>query len=218
MSRLRAHREICHHDNHDQKHDADGPEKKLERRLGNKDFAGFACFCHGSGTVWEPFCSEQGSKLNKIDRRKQQCCSAMSYSRILNRNNKSLPAVEFNNSDVMERSLARVVLVVDDEPLVLEVTETMLKDLGCEVVTATGANEALEMLSTDERIEILITDINMPDMDGYELARAAVRMRKRLKVIMLSGREREGREFPLIRKPFLQQDLVETMKSTTGLC
>ena len=110
------------------------------------------------------------------------------------------------------------VLVVDDEPLVLEVTETMLKDLGCEVVTATGANEALEMLSTDERIEILITDINMPDMDGYELARAAVRMRKRLKVIMLSGREREGREFPLIRKPFLQQDLVETMKSTTGLC
>jgi YesN/AraC family two-component response regulator len=69
-----------------------------------------------------------------------------------------------------------------------------------------------ERLSTDERIEILITDINMPGMDGYELARAAVRMRKRLKVIMLSGREREGRE------PFLQHDLVETMKSTTGLC
>jgi CheY-like chemotaxis protein len=88
--------------------------------------------------------------------------------------------------------LARVVLVVDDEPLVLEVTETMLKDLGCEVVTAPGANEALEKLSTDRRIEVLITDINMPGMDGYELARAAVRMRKRLKVIVLSGRETEG--------------------------
>jgi CheY-like chemotaxis protein len=77
----------------------------------------------------------------------------------------------------MEPALARVVLVVDDEPLVLEVTEAMLKDLGCEVVTAKGANEALEKLSTDSRIEILITDVNMPGMDGYELAAAAVRMR-----------------------------------------
>jgi CheY-like chemotaxis protein len=118
----------------------------------------------------------------------------------------------------MEPALARVVLVVDDEPLVLEVTEAMLRDLGCEVVTAKGANEALEKLSTDSRIEILITDVNMPGMDGYELAAAAVRMRKRLKVIVLSGREREDRGFPLIRKPFLQQDLRETMKNTTGLC
>lgn len=94
----------------------------------------------------------------------------------------------------------------------------MLKDLGCAVVTAPGANEALEKLSTDRRIEVLITDINMPGMDGYELARAAVRMRKRLKVIVLSGRETEGCGFPLIRKPFLLRDLVETMRRTTGLC
>lgn len=114
--------------------------------------------------------------------------------------------------------MARVVLVVDDEPLVREVTQTMLQDLGCEVVTANGATEALDKLSTDGRIEILITDINMPGIDGYELARAAVRMRKRLQVIMLSGREREGCGFPLIRKPFLQHDLEETMKRTTGLC
>jgi two-component system, cell cycle response regulator CpdR len=118
----------------------------------------------------------------------------------------------------MERSLARVVLVVDDDPLVLEVTATMLQDLGCEVVTAPGAKEALDKLSTDRRIEVLITDINMPGMDGHELARAAVRMRKRLKVILLSGRKTEGCGFPLIRKPFLEQDLVETMRRTTGLC
>jgi two-component system, cell cycle response regulator CpdR len=68
----------------------------------------------------------------------------------------------------MERSLARVVLVVDDDPLVLKVTATMLQDLGCEVVTATGANEALDKLCTDRRIEVLNTDINMPGMDGHE--------------------------------------------------
>jgi CheY-like chemotaxis protein len=118
----------------------------------------------------------------------------------------------------MEPALARVVLVVDDEPLVREITEAMLIELGCEVVTAGGADEALEKLSTDTRIEILITDINMPGMDGCELAAAAVRMRKQLKVIVLSGRQREGCDYPLIRKPFLQRDLRETMKSTTGLC
>ena len=75
-----------------------------------------------------------------------------------------------------------------------------------------------EALSTDSRIEVLITDINMPGMDGCELAAAAVRTRKKLNVIVLSGRERQGCGFPLIRKPFLQRDLAETMKSTTGLC
>ena len=79
----------------------------------------------------------------------------------------------------MEPALARVVLVVDDEPLVREITEIMLIDLGCEVVTAGDAKEALEKLATDIRIEILITDINMPGMDGCELAAAAVRIRKR---------------------------------------
>jgi two-component system cell cycle response regulator CpdR len=55
--------------------------------------------------------------------------------------------------------MSRVVLVVDDEPLVLDVTASMLEDLGCEVVTAAGANEALKKLKTDPRIEILMTDI-----------------------------------------------------------
>jgi CheY-like chemotaxis protein len=114
--------------------------------------------------------------------------------------------------------LARVVLVVDDEPLVLDVTAAMLEDLGCEVVTAGGGNEALEMLASNRRIEILITDINMPGMDGCELAEAAVQMRDKLKVIVLSGRERDGCGFPLIRKPFLQEDLKRTMRHNTGLC
>jgi CheY-like chemotaxis protein len=114
--------------------------------------------------------------------------------------------------------MSRVVLVVDDEPLVRDVTASMLEDLGCEVVTAAGATEALKMLSANRCIEILITDINMPDMNGYALADVAVLMRNQLKVILLSGRENSGGGFPLIRKPFLQQDLVQTMARYTGLC
>jgi CheY-like chemotaxis protein len=99
--------------------------------------------------------------------------------------------------------VGRVVLVVDDEPLVLEITASMLEDLGCEVVTAPSAKDALEKLSTHAHIEILITDVNMPERDGYQLADAFTQMRDRLMVIMLSGRQIDGRGYPIIRKPFL---------------
>jgi two-component system, response regulator PdtaR len=49
-------------------------------------------------------------------------------------------------------------------------SQLTLEDLGCEVVTASDAADALEKLATNSRIEILITDINMPGMDGYALA------------------------------------------------
>ena len=94
----------------------------------------------------------------------------------------------------------------------------MLEDLGCEVITAASGNDALEKLSGDRRIEILITDINMPGMDGYQLAERATQMRGQLRVIMLSGREANGGGFPLVRKPFLAQDLKRTMAWHTGLC
>ena len=114
--------------------------------------------------------------------------------------------------------MSRVVLVVDDEPLILAVTASMLEDLGCEVVTAGNAQAALATLSADPRVEILITDINMPGMDGYELAEKAKRVREGLGMILLSGREPDGSEFPLIRKPFLESELKRTMAQHTGLC
>ncbi len=78
--------------------------------------------------------------------------------------------------------MSRVVLVVDEEPLILAMTASMLEDLGCEVVTAPNAPEALARLSADPRVEILITDVNMPGMDGYELAEKAKRVREGLGV------------------------------------
>jgi CheY-like chemotaxis protein len=114
--------------------------------------------------------------------------------------------------------MGRRVLVVDDDALILEVTAAMLHDLGCEVVTALCGEDALERLERDHGIEILITDINMPEMDGYELVDKARALRNGLKVIMLSGRESAGNGFPFIRKPFFEEDLLATMRHTTGTC
>ena len=153
------------------------------------------------GFAWEPcdFVCHRGRRRGNYDKL-QSVTSSWSAKRL------------------REAALGRVFLVVDDEPAVREVAALMLEDLGCEVVTAANGSEALERLALDARIEALITDINMPGMDGYDLAERAQQLRKELKVIVLSGREGDGRGHPLVRKPFLQKDLVRAMKGTTGLC
>lgn len=114
--------------------------------------------------------------------------------------------------------MGRVVLVVDDDSSVLEVVVQMLEELGCEVASARNGQEALEQLSRNHRIEILITDINMPGMDGHELAHRAKRDRPELKVLQLSGRERRKEGYPMISKPFSLEDLANRMQQTVGTC
>jgi two-component system, cell cycle response regulator CpdR len=114
--------------------------------------------------------------------------------------------------------MARVVLVVDDEPLILYFTLSMLENLGCEVVTAECGAGALERLAADGRIEVLITDVQMPGMDGYELAARAQSERPSLQVIFCSGRSNPRNGCTFIQKPFTQEDLARTMSRSTGLC
>jgi CheY-like chemotaxis protein len=92
----------------------------------------------------------------------------------------------------------------------------MLAELGCDVATAADAEEALEILA-DRPVEVLITDVGMPGMDGYELAHAALKMNEQLKVIVVTGGDTDGHGFPFVRKPFSQEDLKRTM-ANTGLC
>jgi two-component system cell cycle response regulator CpdR len=114
--------------------------------------------------------------------------------------------------------MVHLVLVVDDDADVLEVMAEMLHDLGCEVISASSGPDALDKLAANKRISILITDINMPDMDGHELAERARRTRPELKVLQLSGREPRRGGHPMIRKPFTEEDLAHVMRQTTGLC
>jgi two-component system, cell cycle response regulator CpdR len=118
----------------------------------------------------------------------------------------------------MDLAMTHTILLVDDDTSVLEVLEGMLEDLGCEVVSAKSGLEALDQLGQNERISILITDINMPGMDGHELAERARRLKPQLKILQLSGREPRRDGYPMIRKPFSVEELATTMQRTTGVC
>ena len=110
-------------------------------------------------------------------------------------------------------AMSHTVLVVDDD---LDVIVGMLEDLGCEVTSAQSGPDALDRLGQNENISILITDINMPGMDGHELAE--LRLRPELKILQLSGREPRRGGLPMIRKPFSFEELADTMRRTAGVC
>ena len=107
---------------------------------------------------------------------------------------------------------------MDDDALILELTASMLEELGCEVLQARSGNDALGTIADDQSIEVLITDINMPGLSGTELAQRARGFRDRLHVILLSGRESDGYGYPLIRKPFLRSDLQRVMAEINASC
>jgi DNA-binding response OmpR family regulator len=61
-------------------------------------------------------------------------------------------------------------MLVEDDPLIVEFTEKNLIQDGFEVIVATTGNEALELLAT-HRADIILLDIMLPDMDGFEICR-----------------------------------------------
>ena len=65
----------------------------------------------------------------------------------------------------------------------------------------------LAKLSSEPRVQVLISEVNMPGMSGYELAERATHIRPGLRVVLLSGAETHPHGLPFIRKPFVQDDL-----------
>jgi len=111
------------------------------------------------------------------------------------------------------------ILVVDDEPQLLLLTEEILKTNGYQVLTANRAKEALEVLES-ERVDLMITDIIMPEMDGYELA-AIVQKKYPEIIIQLASGFADDRHVNLVdeylhdtllHKPFNASKLLQRVK------
>jgi hypothetical protein len=105
-----------------------------------------------------------------------------------------LPRVEAAATDTRDSSrpapratASQRVLLVEDEAVVRAIVERTLVRAGYQVVVATSAEEALELTERDGRFELLVTDIVMPGMNGWQLGK---RLRSRwpgLRVLYISG-------------------------------
>jgi two-component system cell cycle response regulator CpdR len=90
----------------------------------------------------------------------------------------------------------------------------ILADAGYTVLTASNGYDAVGVLA-DNWVNLLITDIKMPGIDGFELARQAKVMRPNIQVIYLSGFSADGAESagptygPVMQKPMRMGDLLD---------
>jgi PAS domain S-box-containing protein len=94
------------------------------------------------------------------------------------------PSQRENRPDARTASLS--VLVVDDEKFVRETLAEMLVDLDHKVVTVDGGREAVERVASDD-FDLVFTDLAMPEMDGWETARAIRKQRPELPVVLVTG-------------------------------
>ena len=108
------------------------------------------------------------------------------------------------------------ILVVDDEELVLNMSQTILSSFGYRVVTANSGAKALEVFSTgNSPIDLVITDLVMPQMSGRELIEKLHGVCPGLPVISTSGYLRaSGKDSPasFLQKPFTSQELLRRVK------
>lgn len=113
------------------------------------------------------------------------------------------------------------VLLVEDDPMVLRLSETRLQNLGFDCVTTTTGDAAWEILKTRDDIDVVFTDLVMPgNLSGHALATRVAQEMPHLRILITSGfsenilrGEEENYAFAILRKPYRQADLAEAFRA-----
>ncbi len=123
---------------------------------------------------------------------------------------------------------SETILVVDDEPSLVDIAVSHLQDLGYRTITANSGTEALKILGENQGIDLLFSDIIMPgDLDGYQLAIAAQKEHPSLKALLTSGFTKKKEDYfspdgskyaefaaNLLHKPYNQTELAIAVRNT----
>ncbi len=105
------------------------------------------------------------------------------------------------------------VLVVDDQDVVRDVIRLTLEGAGYTVLDAASPNDALALVRDNGPIDLLVTDVVMPEMDAFELADRVASELPGVRVLYTSGYTDAGAEGPFIQKPFTPAELVEKVST-----
>jgi PAS domain S-box-containing protein len=135
-----------------------------------------------------------------------------------------LPAIAgaADNSDADTDTDTDTVLIVEDEPDVMEVAAELFRSIGYEVLTAGNGNDAIDILKRRRDIDYLFTDVMMPNgMSGIELARFTRKLCPGVKVILASGyplpalKAEHGNldDFTFMSKPYRLSELAKKLRT-----
>lgn len=108
------------------------------------------------------------------------------------------------------------VLVVDDEPMIRQFVRAALSTSGYRVLDADTSDQALQVIRENPGVDLLVTDIVMPDGNGCDLALRLREQNPRLPVLFISGYEPEQSvKVPIsafLQKPFRISDLLDCVR------
>lgn len=113
------------------------------------------------------------------------------------------------------------VLVVDDDEHVGRIAALILTQKGYEVLRASNGLEALMVYSSyRQRIDLVLIDVDMPQMNGFELA-ARIRARDPARrILLISGGASEDlgnqKDYPFLAKPFVSAQLLAAVETALG--
>ena len=113
-----------------------------------------------------------------------------------------------------------VILFVDDDPLIAMSTTEMLEDLGHRVIGANSGSHALDILKSEQPLDLMMTDHVMPGMTGVELAAASRQVRPSLPILLATGYAElpDGAQLdlPRLAKPYHQDQLRDRLDQLLG--
>ena len=132
-----------------------------------------------------------------------------------------MPAVSTPPPDEDPRGNGEVILLVEDEPLVRALGVRLLRRLGYTVLEAQDGATALEMVQTDTRVDLLLTDVMLPGhLTGPRVAEELGKRRPDIKVLFASGYSQEmiqlgangGESVHFLSKPYDRTRLAKAVR------
>lgn len=133
----------------------------------------------------------------------------------------------WHESGTNDMAAPKRVMIVDDEPDIVAIMELALKNRGYSVSAFTSPGKAIEEIRDSQEYALVISDIRMPGMNGFELARKVREARPDIPLVLMTAFEINKPEFAalfpsttvsdLVKKPFSGAQLISIVRKYVGV-